>query len=101
MQQKRAMVRNADAIEVFDRGGGVVTRLFCNKAICGADVTTGTTTLPVGKSVPLHYHNCDEQIVILQGRAEAEFGGKRVPPWSYGNRLYPGRRGALFSQCWG
>jgi mannose-6-phosphate isomerase-like protein (cupin superfamily) len=79
LQEKRAMVRNTEAIEVFDRGGGVVTRLFCNKSICGADVTTGTTTLPVGKSVALHHHNCDEQIVILQGRAEAEFGGRRVP----------------------
>ena len=79
MQEKRAMVRNTEAIEVFERGVGVVTRLFCNKSICGADVTTGTTTLPVGRSVALHHHNCDEQIVILQGRAEAEFGGRRVP----------------------
>lgn len=78
MGEKRSTVRKADVIDVFDRGGGVVTRLFCNGAICGSDVTTGTTTLPVGKSVALHYHNCDEQIVILQGRAEAEFGGKRV-----------------------
>lgn len=79
MTEKRATVRNAGAIAEFDRGGGVVTRLFCNEAICGAAVTTGTTTLPAGKSVAPHFHNCDEQIVILDGRAEAEFGGQRRP----------------------
>jgi mannose-6-phosphate isomerase-like protein (cupin superfamily) len=79
MTEKRATVRRAGEIDEFDRGGGVVTRLFFNEGICGAEVTTGTTTLPVGKSVALHHHNCDEQIVILQGRAEAEFGGRRHP----------------------
>ncbi|WP_127143029.1 cupin domain-containing protein [Pelagibacterium montanilacus] len=79
MAEKRAMVRTLDAIDEFDRGGGVVTRLFCNEGICGAEVTTGTTTLPVGKSVALHHHNCDEQIVILQGNAETEFDGERRP----------------------
>jgi mannose-6-phosphate isomerase-like protein (cupin superfamily) len=79
LTEKHATVRNAGEIAEFDRGGGVVTRLFCNEAICGAAVTTGTTTLPVGKSVALHFHNCDEQIVILEGRAEAEFGGQRRP----------------------
>lgn len=63
----------------FDRGGGVVTRLFCSRSRCGAEVTTGTTTLPPGRSVALHTHNCDEQIVILQGHAEADFRGQRHP----------------------
>ena len=79
MTDKRAMVRTEARIDRFDRGGGVVTQLFCNEDICGAEVTTGTTTLPVGRSVALHHHNCDEQIVILQGHAEAEFGGARHP----------------------
>ncbi|MDZ5696635.1 cupin domain-containing protein [Chelativorans sp. M5D2P16] len=79
MADKRATVRKLDDIDEFDRGGGVVTRLLCNEGICGAGVTTGTTTLPVGRSVAPHHHNCDEQIVILKGRAEAEFGGQRRP----------------------
>lgn len=79
MAEPAPMVLHHDAIPSFDRGNGVVTRLFCNREICGAQVTTGTTVLPVGKSVALHYHNCDEQIVILAGRAEAEFRGIRTP----------------------
>jgi HTH-type transcriptional repressor of puuD len=77
--EKTPRVFTAADIRDFDRGNGVVTRLFCSGAKCGAGVTTGTTTLPVGRSVALHSHNCDEQIVILQGRAEAEFRGQRRP----------------------
>jgi mannose-6-phosphate isomerase-like protein (cupin superfamily) len=77
MTGKRTTVRTTSEIDRFDRGGGVVTRLFFNERICGAQVTTGTTILPVGGSVAMHHHNCDEQIVILQGRAEAEFDSVR------------------------
>lgn len=79
MTDKAPRVFTEGEIGNFDRGNGVVTRLFCSGPRCGAEVTTGTTMLPVGKSVALHHHNCDEQIVILAGRAEAEFGGKRHP----------------------
>ncbi|GGK49180.1 cupin domain-containing protein [Salinarimonas ramus] len=79
MNDKAPVVRTHDVIETFERGNGVVTRLLCNGAICGAQVTTGTTTLPVGRSVARHHHDCDEQIVILAGRAEAEIEGRRFP----------------------
>lgn len=79
MTDKTPTVFTSQTIRAFDRGNGVETRLFCSRSLCGAEVTTGTTTLPVGRSVALHSHNCDEQIVILSGRAEAEFGGKRYP----------------------
>jgi len=76
---KTPRVFTRDDVKVFDRGNGVTTRLFCSASRCGAAVTTGTTTLPVGRSVALHTHNCDEQIVILEGHAEAEFRGERRP----------------------
>lgn len=79
MMDKKPVVFRREDIAAFDRGNGVVTHLFCNEAKCGAGVTTGTTVLPVGRSVALHYHNCDEQIVILSGQAETEFQGRRTP----------------------
>lgn len=76
---KEPRVFTTPELPVFDRGIGVQTRLFCSGERCGAEVTTGTTSLPVGRSVALHSHNCDEQIIILQGQAEAEFEGRRHP----------------------
>ena len=78
-QAKAPRIFTTADIPAHDRGNGVTTRLFCSKGRCAADVTTGTTTLPVGRSVQLHSHNCDEQIVILAGQAEAEFNGTRHP----------------------
>lgn len=77
--EKIAQVFTKDTIPAFDRGANVETRLFCSSERCGSEVTTGTTTLPVGRSVQMHSHNCDEQIVVLQGHAEAEFDGNRHP----------------------
>ena len=79
MTAPHPVVRTREDIKRYDRGSGVVTELFCNVALCGAKVTTGTTVLPAGRSVAMHWHNCDEQIVILSGAAEAEFGGIRTP----------------------
>lgn len=79
MTTKEPLILTTDDIKVYDRGGGVRTRLFCSRERCGAEVTTGTTTLPAGRSVALHSHNCDEQIVILSGHAEVECRGKRLP----------------------
>ena len=79
MTDLHPIVRARVDIRRYDRGSGVVTELFCNGALCGAEVTTGTTVLPVGRSVAMHWHNCDEQIVILSGKAEAEFRGMRTP----------------------
>ncbi|MBU2959282.1 cupin domain-containing protein [Citreicella sp. C3M06] len=76
---KTPRIFNTPDIPAHDRGNGVTTRLFCSESRCAAGVTTGTTTLPVGRSVQMHSHNCDEQIIILQGQAEAEFNGARHP----------------------
>jgi len=78
MQSSEPRVFKTADITTYDRGNGVHTRLFCSRERCGAEVTTGTTTLPAGRSVVLHRHNCDEQIVILSGVAEAEFRGQRT-----------------------
>jgi len=36
------------------------------------------TRFPVGKKVPFHHHNCDEQVTILEGSAIVESDGKKT-----------------------
>ncbi len=69
-------------LPVFERGGGVQTMLFSSKAL-GARITSGVTRFPAGGSIPLHYHNCDEQTTVLEGEAEVEIEGRRerLRPW--------------------
>ncbi|HEV8642447.1 MAG TPA: cupin domain-containing protein [Methylomirabilota bacterium] len=75
-------------LPVFERGGGVQTMLFSSKEL-GAHITSGVTRFPAGGSIPLHYHNCDEQTTVLEGEAEAEIDGRRVRMRPYDTAFIP------------
>jgi quercetin dioxygenase-like cupin family protein len=66
-----------DSLPVVERGNGVRTTPLVTKEIGAKHITTGLTHFPPGAKVPLHSHNCDEQVTILEGEAEAEVDGQR------------------------
>ena len=64
------------SISPFARGDGVVTRLMIGREhVDNPPFTTGTTVFPAGMKAPMHSHNCDEQVTVLEGRAMAEVSG--------------------------
>lgn len=64
------------SITPFARGDGVETRLMIGRGcVENPPFTTGTTVFPAGMAAPMHSHNCDEQVTILEGRAIAEVAG--------------------------
>lgn len=67
-------------LPVHARGDGVETTLLVGRErFASADFTSGMTTFPEGKKVPVHSHNCDEQVTILDGSADAEIEGVSHP----------------------
>ncbi len=73
----QAHILKIDTLPVVDRGNGVQTIPLVSKEMGAKQITTGITRFPVGAKVPLHSHNCDEQVTILEGEAEAEVDGRR------------------------
>jgi quercetin dioxygenase-like cupin family protein len=73
----QAYILKIDSLPVVERGNGVQTIPLVTKEIGAKQITTGLTRFPVGAKVPLHSHNCDEQVTILEGEAEAEVDGRR------------------------
>jgi quercetin dioxygenase-like cupin family protein len=71
---RAAVVKVAEA-DVFSRGNGVETTLLVGHLNAGARFTTGLTRFPAGASAPVHFHNCDEQVTIMQGIAEVQVDG--------------------------
>jgi len=72
-------IRKIKDIEVFQRGDGVETTLLIGKEVCGAEkFTTGLTKFPPHRNAPMHRHNCDEQVTILEGEGEVEIDGRRT-----------------------
>ena len=62
-------------VEPFDRGNGVATIPYVGKWNCETNlVTTGQTQFAVGTGLPLHSHNVEETVLILEGLATAQLG---------------------------
>jgi HTH-type transcriptional regulator, repressor for puuD len=69
------MLFHPDEVPAVDRGTGVKTTPLVGKWNCQHNtVTTGTTTFAPGTSIPLHYHNCEETVMVIQGTARVTMG---------------------------
>ncbi|MFU8872755.1 cupin domain-containing protein [Micromonospora sp. SL4-19] len=72
---KPNLLVNPESVEPFDRGNGVVTIPYVGKWNCALNrVTTGQTQFQVGTGLPLHSHNVEESVLILEGLATAQIG---------------------------
>jgi quercetin dioxygenase-like cupin family protein len=62
-------------IPAVDRGTGVKTTPLVGKWNCQHNqVTTGITAFGPGTSIPLHYHNVEETVIVIEGVAKATIG---------------------------
>jgi mannose-6-phosphate isomerase-like protein (cupin superfamily) len=70
-----------DEVEVLDRGGAVKTWPLITTDSSGGEneLATGISVYPVGSGAPMHSHNCDEQVLILEGEGYVEVDGARTP----------------------
>ncbi len=90
---QEAHIFHVDAIRPIQRGGGVVTTpLTTHFTAPEARFTTGMSVYPVGKGAPLHVHNCDEQVTLLEGVGEVEIDGKVTPLRQYDSTYIPGNK---------
>ena len=87
-----AHVLKIDSLPIVDRGNGIQTIPLVTKEIGSRHITSGITRFPVGTKVPLHSHNCDEQVTILEGEAEAEIDGQRHRVRAYDTTLVPANK---------
>ena len=87
-----AHILRIDSLPVVDRGNGIQSIPLVTKALGSNHITTGITRFPVGAEVPMHSHNCDEQVTILEGEAEAELDGARHRLQAYDTTLVPANK---------
>lgn len=66
-------------IAAVDRGGGVTTIPMLTRKTGATSFINGVTIFPAGGSVPLHKHNCDESVLVLEGAGVAEIAGEEHP----------------------
>lgn len=60
--------------EAVDRGGGASTICLVTPGIGATMFISGITQLEPGAAIPVHVHNCEESVVVLEGTLEADIG---------------------------
>lgn len=57
------------------RGGGAKTIPLVTRRTGSTSFINGITIFEPGAAIPLHYHNCEESVLLLEGDAIAEIDG--------------------------
>lgn len=60
-----------------DRGNGARTIPLVTRRCGSTSLINGITEFNPGARIDLHFHNCEESVMILEGEAVAEIGGVR------------------------
>ncbi|GLK74007.1 cupin domain-containing protein [Ancylobacter dichloromethanicus] len=63
------------AIPARERGGGARTIPLVTRKVGATGFINGITLFEPGAAIPLHSHNCEESVMLLEGRAFAEIDG--------------------------
>lgn len=59
-----------------DRGGGNKTIPLVSPRVGSRQMLNGITAIAPGKAIGLHAHNCEESVIVLEGRGVIELDGK-------------------------
>ena len=73
------VVIRAGAGAPVDRGGGVRSVHLVTRAAGATEFLSGTTEFDPGASLPMHSHNCEESVVVLEGAAVFEHDEGATP----------------------
>jgi quercetin dioxygenase-like cupin family protein len=61
---------------IADRGGGARTIPMVTPRTGARQLINGITIIAPGAAIPEHFHNCEESVIVLEGRATAHIGGQ-------------------------
>ncbi len=84
-----AQIVRFDEITPIDRGNGIRSTPLVGEQTGSTVLLTGMTLFPPGAAIPLHTHNSDECIVLLEGRTICEVDGERHEMSPYDTAFIP------------
>ena len=70
-----ACLLRPEELTTYERGGGARTTPLINKDVGTQSFITGYTSFEGGAVIPFHSHNCQESVVLMEGRAIMDIDG--------------------------
>jgi quercetin dioxygenase-like cupin family protein len=77
-KEKPAILHPAEQ-PAADRGNGNKTIPLVSGAVGSKQMLNGITVIAPGGAIALHTHNCEESVIVLEGKAVAELDGVDHP----------------------
>lgn len=92
------VIVKAASVPLLDRGGDVRTTPLVTTSVAAGEnrITSGMSVYPVGGGAPMHSHNCDEHVTILEGEAEVVVDGEVTQLAKYDTTYIPSPIAHLF-----
>lgn len=78
-QSQAGLVFSYDTAQFLDRGNGVRSLPLAGRENGTEVILSGMTEIPPGGEIPLHHHNTDEFILVLEGEAVVTIGDEEFP----------------------
>lgn len=72
---KSAILRETELPKISRTGGATTTQMITPRRGAGVFLC-GFTDIPPKASIPLHYHNCEESVLVVGGEATVEVDGE-------------------------
>ncbi|MEZ7813844.1 MAG: cupin domain-containing protein [Paracoccaceae bacterium] len=72
-----AAILKPDELPENDRGNGARTIPLVTRKCGSTSMINGITAFKPGAKIGVHFHNCEESVMILEGEAVAEIDGVR------------------------
>ncbi len=77
MTKPKSAIRRERDLPKISRAGGATTIQMVTPD-CGAHAfLSGFTDIPPGAAIPLHFHNCEESVLVVSGNATVEVDGEQ------------------------
>jgi putative monooxygenase len=83
-----AILRPAE-LPAADRGGGNKTIPLVSPRVGSQQMLNGITVIAPGKAIGLHAHNCEESVIVLEGRGMVELDGADHPVGTFDTTWVP------------
>ncbi len=70
-----AALLKPETLPRHERGGGASTTPLVTRAVGSTSFITGYTSFSGGAEIAFHSHDCEESVVLMEGRAALEIDG--------------------------
>lgn len=77
MSDRKPVILRPSELPAHARGGGAKTIPLVTRRTGATSFINGITIFEPNAAIPLHSHNCDESVMLLEGHAIAEIDGVR------------------------